>query len=616
MQGFDYLDLGGGLNVGSAPGSIQPREFLELDNWYPYGNALIFRGGTTRITTAGPWSQQITGMFPLKRANGSWVLLVGGPTGFGRLVGAGIVDIPSSGLFLNSDLRPWAMLQYKDYGYAMRPNAGTIVRLAPGEANYAGIEKPSSAPTLAQGAAGDIPAGGYRAVVTFGNQETAQEGNPSDPSNLVTLPAGGYKFDYSNIPTSTNPFVNMRRIYRTLEDQPGVYFFVAQISDNVTTTYTGDNRTVDGSGTGGALGRTVSFRNGLPPANVTCGTIHSERLFVTDGRDLYPSEFLSPECFDAESVIPVEPDDGHQIRGLRSFGGRLVIGKTNKMHILVGEDIRNFGLIVLSDTHGCMSHHSMQSAEGSLFWYGSGKAVFRTDGTNVRDISTPKVAPILAKIPDDQEELVYGAVLPALNWYVLSIPQTNQEDDNEVNHRLVLVYNYKADSWNTFSHPLDAPQVLANFFTSDFQQVLYSTFYDGHVYLYNDETVSDDFGTDPITATFTTKPDDFGFPGYRKYLGEAWLHIPKVDGEIELEAVGPSSVLASRTADLLDFDNEDAWKAFKLFSGGNPKPTMRLRCRVTPHFPQRYAPQPGQRIEVRGIHVKVGVLNRRPNRLH
>ena len=37
-------------------------------------------------------------------------------------------------------------------------------------------------------------------------------------------------------------------------------------------------------------------------------------------------------------------------------------------HYLVGTDPATFALLTLSDRHGCVSHHSMQSAEGYLFW--------------------------------------------------------------------------------------------------------------------------------------------------------------------------------------------------------------------------------------------------------
>lgn len=567
-QRFTYGSMGGGVNKGASSAAIANSQLADMANWYTFETKLRRRGGTRPVTTVA-WGSQINSMSPLKKSDGSWVLIVGGPTSFGRLDGTGITNIGmSGGLTIGSSALPWNFFQYKNFLYAIRN--GSFLRLSADTAALAGIDAPAAAPVIAQGAAGVLAAANYTTVYTYGNRATGYESNPSSASNILAL-AGSKKIDYSSIGISPNSFVDMRRIYRTLPDQTGVYFFVDQINDNITTTYIGDNFLPAN------LGATVSFNNATPPAGLKIGTVWQDRGFTSDGKSLFYSEFLMMEAFGLDSVIDVFPDDGHTVRGLLPFGDRLMIGKTNKIHYLIGNTKSNFALHTLSDVHGCMSGASWQTAEGAMFWYGSGKTVYRSDAITVRDISSPRVKPYLDAIPDALEEQVVGAIFPALNWYVLSIPQTGY-----TTNRVVLVYNYKYDTWSVFTHPSDAPQFIGNFFNSAYGHVLYSTFYDGQIYLYNDST----YGREPngaiITATGTTKADDFGMPGTRKSFEQAWFLIPQTaGGQMLLEVLRDelTTPVVSRTV-TLDIPNS-AWKAYKLPTWGAPGTKLQMRFSYT-----------------------------------
>lgn len=591
IQGYDYPDVGGGINTGASPASLQPREMSDLRNFYPWQTRLRRRGGTRRLTNSA-YGQQITSMFPYATSDGEWNLIVGGQTGFGRY-SAGVINplTIAPGISISSGNYPWVFFQYKDYLYAMRRGDGQMLRLTSTTVNRAGLTAPTQAPTLADGGAGALTAATYRGVYTDYNIQTAIESNPSPEGSLAL--GASKKLNWSTIAVSLNPFVNARRLYRSIPDQVGVYFFVAQIDNNVDTTYTGDNVEV------ADLGRTVSFDNGLPPAGLISGVIWNERLFATDGKDLFYSEILMAEAFGDESRIPVYPNDGHEIRALHAFGDRLVIGKTNKVHYLVGtgSSTSAFGLYVLEDKHGCMSHLSMQSAENQLFWYGSGKAVFWSDGSSVRDISTPKINTILEQIPDELEEFVVGATFPKLNWYVLSVPQTGYSTN-----RKVLVYDYKRGVWTVFDHPSDAPQFVSDFFNENYGHILYSTFYDGHIYEYNDDDYPTDFGTQ-ITASFTTKADDFNLPGYRKFMDQVWLLAPRVQGNhsLLLEVLQDEGLVSASRSVSLDIPASE-WKPYKLATSGMPG--TKLQTRVT------YVGNDA--IDVDALHFEVGLSTRRP----
>ncbi len=597
MQGFDYADLGGGLNVDGAKHQIPQKQMPQLKNWYPCGTKLRRRGGVRKLTTAGAWDQNITGMFPLKLNDGTWVLLVSGQDKFGKMASETVADLSmAAGLVPSVNDKPPVFFQFKDYAYWLRPGNTGLVRLTETAAARAGITPPAAACTIAQGAAGDLVTGNYISVFTYYNIQTALESNPSPVSNTLSL-AASKKIDYTGISVSSDSFVTARRIYRTLENQVGVYFFVTQINDNITTTLTEDVTVLN-------LGRTVSFNNGIPPNTLTKGVIWQERLFATDDVDIFYSELLLAECFGDESIISVFPDDGHKIRGLIAFGDRLVIGKTNKMHYLTGNSQANFGLQTLSDRHGCMSHHSMQVAEGQLFWYGNGKSILKSDGSSVAEISSNRIKAILEDIPDDREEYIVAGVFETLNWYFLSVPQASEGTDN---NRKVLVYNYKTDAWTVFEHPSDAPQFIGDFFNENYGHILYSTFYDGHIYQYGDETYGTDFGS-PIEAVVATKQDDFGAPGYRKFFDEVWLLMPQVVGgtplRLEVLRDGLSTAVRDRTVAMEVSDNDSRWKVFKLGTARTPGSSLQFRL--------TYTGEPT--VDLEAMHFEVGSLSRMPTR--
>jgi hypothetical protein len=592
MEKFVYPNLGGGANLGSDPTDIRNDEMRSLINFYPYHTRLRRRGGVRRLTSAA--GDTITAMFPYKLSTGSWLLVAGHPSKFSKLDAGALVDIPlEASLSIAASNNPWIFFQYKDYLYGLRE--GKFVRINDTVVRSAGIEAMAAAPNLSDIGAGALVAGTYRGVMTGVNLETDMESNPSPVSNALTI-ASGRQISWNSLGFHPNPFVNARRLYRTLENQQDVYFFVAQINDNDTTVDYLDEVVV------ADLGRTVSFSNGLPPAGIKLGVIWQERLMATDGRDLFYSEFLLPEQFGSE-IIPISTDDGHVIRALHAFGDRLIIGKTNKVYYLIGNTRATFGLHVLDDVHGIMSHYSVQSAEGSLFWYGSGKAVYRSDGTSVRNISTPKIATILERVPDVYEEKVVAAVFPQLSWYVLSVPYQGEGEALNESNRKVLVYNYKFDVWTVFEHPSDAPQFISNFFNENYGHVLYATFYDGHVYHYNDES----YGTDwenAITAEFETKFDDFSMPGLRKAMDQAWLLTPRVEGgEIRLRVVGDDEeVLEDRTVSL-DIEGMD-YKPFKLPTWGTPSTRLSLKGTYTGE----------EQITIDALAFIIGTLRRGPGR--
>ena len=588
IQEFDFTDLGGGLNEGEAWNDIMPNQATVLRNYYPFGKKLVKRGGTRKITTSAPWDQNAYSMFPFKVDVDTWALLLGGQDKFGRLDGNSVSDLTGPGI--TSGTGTWCFFQYQGYAYAMRESSGQLFRMDQYFWNTAGLAAPSTAPTIAQGAAGNLTAANYYAVVTFYNSTTGIESNPSPASSVLAL-AGSKTIDWSGIPVSANGFVTARRLYRTLPGQVGEYFFVGQINDNTTTTYSSENVII------ADMGRAVSFNNGVPPAQLTVGVIWRERLFCTDGTDLFYSEYLLPECFGDESILSIYPDDGHVIRAVHAFGDRLIIGKTNKIHYLVGADRSSFNVLTLSDRHGCLSHHSMKSAEGQLFWYGSGNNFYRSDGNSVQEISSVALRSTLDNVPDNRVDQIVSEIYPSLGWYVTTLPQ------GAGNNSVVVVYNYKTNAWSIFDHPTDAPQFFCEFFDENLEQQLMATFYDGHVYQYQDASYFTDWGN-PIECEYISGANDFGHPGYRKAIQEVWVNCPRViGGTVDVSIYNDEDttpIVADRSVSV-DIASS-AWKPFKLPVSGSPGTQIRFGIKQSD----------ASAFELTALHYRVNQLARRP----
>lgn len=563
MPRLPITDLGGSLNQGRPPSELALNEYTAIQNFYQFGSKLRRVGGMRRLTTS-PFAERITGLAsyrPTVPPSGGVDMVVGGLTQLGILRGNAVTAIPlQTGFSIASSTRRWALFQYKDILYGIRTGAG-LVRSDGSYVGPAGIAAPTVAPIIADGAAGAIPAANFKAVYTFYNANTDLESNPSPVSNTLAH-AGSKKIDWSGIGVSPNAQVTSRRIYRTLPDQSGEYFLVAEIPNNVDTTYVGDDVLAQD------LDVAVSQVNGLPPAGLEIGTVWKERLFVSDGTTLFHSADGLIEAFDPDADIPVFIDDGHSIRSVCAYGDRLIVGKTNKIHYLIGSDPGGFALLTMSDRHGCVSHHAMQTAEGHLFWLGPDN-VYRSDGNTVTGIASVKLRAIIEGMDANAARDAVATVFPTLGWYVLVIPGYAQ-----------LIYNYRTDVWTTMP-TVENIHALGDFFGSDNAQEMYAADNAGHVYRihdtaygYNDSAIA--LGA-AVTAEFTGRA--IGAEAATAHVVErAALLCPRYSEQITLAVVSEGAVVKSRTVSL---DYEPRWKLYNLSTRLQAKAQSQFRLTYT-----------------------------------
>lgn len=590
MARLPITDLGGTLNQGRAPSEIGLNEFAALSNFYQFGGKLRRRGGMRKLTNTA-FASRITGLLPYRPEAaflppGGVDMVVAGLTTFGTLAGGAIAPLTPVGAFsITSNTRRWVLFQFKNIWYGLRAEAG-LVRGDGSSVGVSGVDAPTTAPTLADGGAGMIPAANFVGVYTYYNSQTGLESNPSPVSAVLALGASR-KITWSGITVSANPQVTSRRIYRSLPDQSGEYFLVAEIPDNVSTTYTTDDVLAED------LDTAVSQVNGTPPANLEIGDVWKERLFASDGVDLFHSEDGLVEAFDPDAVIPVFQDDGHTIRAVHAHGDRLIIGKTNKIHYLVGSDPESFVLLTLSDRHGCVSHHSMQSAEGHLFWLGSDN-VYRSDGNTVTGIASVKLRTIIEAMDDSAARDAVATVLPQLGWYVLVIPGYTQ-----------LIYNYRTDVWTTIS-TAENVQAVGDFYDSNSAQELYVADDDGHVYRLHDTTYNYDDTPSAtggaITASFDSRA--LGAEAATKHFVErVSLLCPQYHESVTLSIISEGTSIKSRTVSL---DYVPRWKLYNLSTRHQAKSQSQVRLSYSGV----------SAIELEGLAIDVTPLGRPTSQAH
>jgi hypothetical protein len=584
---YELLNLGGGHVDGQPPEHIEDNEAARLVNWIPFGSKLRRREGMAQITTA-PHPERITSLFPYKREVGEWLLLAGTQTKVAKLVGRVLVDITvADGGVYGSCLDPWHFRQYQDVVYAARRGTGTLKRITADTIQDAGIAEPLTAPVLSDGGVGQVEAGTYYGVVTFFNTNTGAEGNPSPVSNALVLGPGRSR-TWSAIPVSTNGQVNARRLYVTLPNQTGEYYLAATILDNTTTVFTEDTSQAE-------LGRAASFENDLPPANIELLEKWRERLWISDGKDVFFSNIIAgqanPEGFSVFNILPFATNDGHRVRALHAHGAQLIVAKTNAIFFVTPVGTGGFGVEMLTDSHGCVAPFSMVSAERHLFWY-SGLNVYRSDGVNAVAISNVKVRAALDAVPEEMREKVVGAVVPRLSLLLLTMSQGTERAE------LILAYNYKTDVWATLElantestvispeidichgcPPPEAPTpspkgfaFLGDFFDANLGQVLYGSLYDGHVYqfLIGDRDIAVN-----IPCRYLGKSLGLDQTGLLKGLRRASVLCSRASESITFNLYndGATVAAASRTVSL---DHSRDWKRFSLSTMGKLAATLQL----------------------------------------
>lgn len=260
---------------------------------------------------------------------------------------------------------------------------GSAFKVTDGTSSYnAAIAQPAAV-TAAASASGGVLSGVYDYKVTFYSSTWGQESPASDASSSVTVAAK--KIDLSDIPVSVDGRVGARRIYRrkTSSGQTD-WFFIAEISDNTTTTYE-DNILESDVNTN--LLCPLSYSTSVP--NFRYLEQQGNVLFLA-GDDTNPTFLyytLVDQPWAVQSYLPIgSGSDTDPITGLAAYLGVLVIFKQRSIYVLSGNSRDTFYVRKVHGGVGCRGHHSIVNA-GDYLYFLAEDGFWFFDGTNVAPVS-------------------------------------------------------------------------------------------------------------------------------------------------------------------------------------------------------------------------------------
>lgn len=201
--------------------------------------------------------------------------------------------------------------------------------------------------------------GSWTYVVTYAIRDGTRvlSESPESAETSVTV-AGSAQFDLTNIPVSTDPGVNARRIWRTTVGGGDVFYLVGTIADNSTTTYA--DSTTDASL---AVNDLLSDELGEPMGNsVTSeyfevGAVWKDRAWAsgntTPDRAFFSGN-LRPWEWSPDNYVVAKPA-GQDLEGVSGYMPRrdeLGIGKRRSLWKVIGSDPANFDMIRVAEGVG------------------------------------------------------------------------------------------------------------------------------------------------------------------------------------------------------------------------------------------------------------------------
>lgn len=239
-----------------------------------------------------------------------------------------------------------------------------------------GIETPTVTSTTATATGSDSFGGDYNYKISY-VVNNAQEGNASAAIAVDDTGATYASIELADIPTGEADTVS-RKIYRT-NDGGEVYYYLATISDNTTTTYS--DTTVDAS-----LGTaTAPSDKGAPPTCKFC-VEHNNFIFVVNASTPTRLQFSTQTDADIFPALNYW-DFPRDITGICSFAGSLWVFTQNRIYPIHGNDTTDFQRDMVSYYGpGTVSHRSIVKTELGIFYLAK-DGVYNFNGSAVQLVS-------------------------------------------------------------------------------------------------------------------------------------------------------------------------------------------------------------------------------------
>jgi hypothetical protein len=523
------LEIGpfGGLDPTTEPFYVAPSNFIDGQNFLPnngYGGFVTAKGRTPFLAEVLPG--QCTGMFVCGRNNLPdiyfFAVTVGGQGHIYWAVAGGTavpLSLPET-LTPNQQSSFACSLQWVFFTNGtdtpLKIDLNTLV------VTFWGIVAPTSAPSLVTSGP-SLMVGNYTYAITFGN--ATQESSQGTISDTITVNDQG--IELIGIPTSTDPQVTQRNIYR-IGGSLGQWLLITTLHDNTTTTY------IDTTADADVIGQQLTvFRD--PPLPFKYITNHMERIWgfgtPSDASVVYWSNLNEPWGFnDLTGYLPVgENSYNDAAMGLTSIGGQLVLMKSKTTYGVFGNSDSNFITNKLFDI-GCKSSRSICNAYGIALWL-SGQGIYMYDGSSPKNISDGgyQVSNIKAILDGlTEEDMAQATSFVYQRMFCISFPTVNK----------TYVYDTRSQGWYPIGWALD--QVAFNMESLNYPvvgtnlQVLYE--------IDNWFSAGGDLGG-PIISFITSKISDSGDLTSTKVYRHVEIEAPNVDATMFVQTTANPGAL-------------------------------------------------------------------------
>uniref|UniRef100_A0A6M3J6V3 Putative tail collar domain protein n=1 Tax=viral metagenome TaxID=1070528 RepID=A0A6M3J6V3_9ZZZZ len=305
-----------------------------------------------------------------------------------------------------------------------------------------GIDPPEAAPNIQISAGlGRLTAGAYRYMYTYYDSTTGAESDPSPICAALTASTNDAMI-VSDVRVSTNSRVTSRRIYRTLTSG-GVYYLLAIISDNTTTTFI-DTLSDDD------LTTEATMDQGVPP---TVRIVFPYKgMLLLAGDDNYPNRVWytikdKPDSVPSTYYAEVGTSED-KIMNVASLEGMVHFIRKGGVSVLYGE---TYDTLKPADTlaHvGTYAKWSVATGPDGIY-YLADSGVYRFNGKTAVNVSEP-IGMCFGKTPSTWYDIVdkptamnssIGCFLEGV--YYLIVPM--RDVDGTVSNKLI-AYNTQQPS--------------------------------------------------------------------------------------------------------------------------------------------------------------------------
>lgn len=241
-----------------------------------------------------------------------------------------------------------------------------------------GIVNPIVAPVGIVSGGGPLT-GTYQYLVTFYNSSDDTESGPSPLSNEIVAVANN--IDLTTLPVSTDPQVDLKRIYR-IGGNLTLFTLVAAVP-NAQLTYLD---IIADSAVEGSLLESALFQPAL--SGLKFLSEHYGIFMAALNDRVYFTPVGRPNAWPVANFIDFDSD----VTGIGKVLNGVVIFTLFRSYIITGTSITSFVKNTLSVTQGCREHKTIQeiSDNGQLLWV-SNDGICSTNGSSVQVITKNKL---------------------------------------------------------------------------------------------------------------------------------------------------------------------------------------------------------------------------------